>query len=356
MFLEKYEPRNFREFIGNREQVEEIRKWLKASKKGTLILSGPIGCGKSLAVKLLAKELGYEIVESHASDDRNKEYMGELINASKQAGIFSRKKIILLEDLEVMESKKNLSVLAKESACPVVIIAENPYELGIPSLLRTSKSVKFGKPGKEDMHRFLRNICGKENIDTDPVTLNSIVLGCDGDLRAALIDLEIYQKGSRERSANIFDAVRSVFRGEIPEDTDVHQILMWVSENIPNEFRTAQEIASAYEQLAKADLFMARIIKRQSWSLQKYVPHVLGKGMKLSRKSRLQTFTTYRPPTWTRRLNRQTAEKIATHNHVAVKDATQYMPVLKNLVDDNEFCNYMGLDEDDIEVVRNFRL
>eukprot|EP01052_Picozoa_sp_SAG31_P043522 SAG31_NODE_7277_length_1736_cov_2.010996_1_plen_287_part_10 len=46
-------------------------KWLKPSDHNVLVITGPVGCGKSAAVRAVARELGYSVIESNASDKRS---------------------------------------------------------------------------------------------------------------------------------------------------------------------------------------------------------------------------------------------------------------------------------------------
>ena len=98
MLLDKYEPKVAKQILGNQKQASEIARWLGSWKKGqALIVYGPTGSGKSLSIKIVAKQLGFEIMESHAGEERGKSDIEEIISVSKQQGIFSRKKIILID-------------------------------------------------------------------------------------------------------------------------------------------------------------------------------------------------------------------------------------------------------------------
>jgi replication factor C large subunit len=348
MIIEKYTPRTTREIAGNRKQVDEIKKWVTGWKKGALLLWGPPGCGKTLAVKLIAGELGYSLLESNASDVRDKHEMERIISSSKQSGVFGRKCIILVEDMEILESKIYVARLIKESRQPVIFVTENPYELGMASVVKGCKSVRFDKIDRLTMASHLKQICLKEGLKAD---VAAIVSSSEGDMRAALIDLEV-NASLRERSSNIFDAVRGVFNGKRVDDIDAHSLMFWLSENIPNEFRRSDEIAAAYECLSKADLFMARIIRRQSWSMQKYVIDLFS-GVAQARRTRKMLLTTYRPPTHRAGPNRRTLAKIGGMMHIASKKSNQYLPLMAALAEDEEFCNAMGFDEDDIEFLES---
>jgi replication factor C subunit 1 len=100
MWTTKFAPRNVGEIIGNTNFVRDIMEWLrdwndviiKGRKKDVkfnankskdnwatsnvnaraILVSGPPGIGKTTAIRLIAKTMGYELIEQNASDVRNK--------------------------------------------------------------------------------------------------------------------------------------------------------------------------------------------------------------------------------------------------------------------------------------------
>jgi DNA polymerase III delta prime subunit len=66
---EKYAPKSLNEFVGNEESKYKVTEWLqnfRKQKAGTplaLLIVGPSGVGKSILVKLLADEYGYDLTE-----------------------------------------------------------------------------------------------------------------------------------------------------------------------------------------------------------------------------------------------------------------------------------------------------
>lgn len=69
--LDFLEPKSTLDIIGNKSQVDQIKKFLKNfhsnlkdfNNKKALIIIGNPGIGKTTTVRLVAKELGYAIVE-----------------------------------------------------------------------------------------------------------------------------------------------------------------------------------------------------------------------------------------------------------------------------------------------------
>jgi len=357
MLLEKYEPKALNQILGNQRQALEIVKWLASWKKGrALLIYGPTGSGKSIAVRLAANQSGFEIMESHAGEERGKSDIEEIINASKQQGIFSRKKIILVEDISVIESKKTLAALASESLCPIVFVADS-YD---PSLAKYCKQIRFQKIDNATMLRFLKYVCGREGIDIGDSILDNIVKSCNGDVRASLMDLDIareagkkFQTVRRDQARTIFEIAKLIFNNEKDEARKLAEqqpdtLMLLVASNILQEHRDIESIAYAYDSLSKADLFRSRIIKRQSWGLQKYLIDLMIYGM--PRKRRV-TLASYQPPA-KEKLNPATLEKIANKFHISKKGAARYMGVISLFIDNNEFIKEMDFDEGDIQFIK----
>ncbi|MCX6815278.1 MAG: AAA family ATPase [Candidatus Aenigmarchaeota archaeon] len=348
--LKKYEPKTTSQILGNQKQVAEIIKWLGRWKRSNaLLVTGPTGSGKSIAIRLVAKHLDMDIVESHGDDERNKAELENMISMSRQQGVFARKKLILIEDIDVLENKRTLGKLIEESSWPVVFTADSYVTL--PSVVQ----IKFQKVKNEEMFRLLKYVCSEEGMKISDTDLNNIVKSSDGDVRAALIDITVGNfASSRSQTANIFNVMKAIFSKsenakKIAEKESVDTIMAWVDSNILQEHKDVESIAAAYDALARADMIRARIIKRQSWSLQKYILDTLIYGM--PRKKRI-TLGYYQPPTRLRR-NEEILEKIAGKLHISKKEAAKQMTLFSVILNE-KVIDDLEMDEDDVRAVRSF--
>ncbi|GAG18052.1 unnamed protein product, partial [marine sediment metagenome] len=143
-------------------------------KKKAILIHGPSGCGKTSAVYALGSELGLEIIELNASDFRNKEQINSVAGAaSQQMSLFGKEKLILIDELDGIAGRKDyggvpaLVKVIKESAFPVVITANNPYDNKFSSIRNKSELLQFKILGVNDVFRILENVCNKEGIEYD---------------------------------------------------------------------------------------------------------------------------------------------------------------------------------------------
>jgi len=58
--------------------------------------------------------------------------------------------------------------------------------------------------------------------------------------------------------------------------------MQWINENLPRQISDPEDLWRAYEALAKADVYMGRIVKSGSWDLLPYVIELMTAGVSLA--------------------------------------------------------------------------
>ncbi len=370
MLLEKYRPKSLKEVIGNAKQVAEIKDWLKSWKRGdALIVFGPPGCGKSLCVELIAKEGGYELVQSHATDDRGYKELQVLLESSGQQSLLARKKIMFIDELEMLDSAKGVTEIIGGSSCPVILATSNPYEQKLAYLRKQCRLCKFDKIRADSIAAFLRSVCSKESISCGDAAISQLSKMCNGDVRSAMLDLECAAVNNancmhRDKEENIFETLKILFKtldlsnsryAIGSSEKPAGELMLWLEENIPNEYEDAGDIASAYDCLSKADVVSSRIIRRQSWSLQKYVSSHLC-GVSFAKNASYKKFTAYSfPRTRTAKKFDGVAEKLSTRLHASRKDSLQYACLILLLAKRTGVAKSLGLNEDDVAALKEIK-
>jgi replication factor C large subunit len=159
---------------------------------------------------------------------------------------------------------------------------------------------------------------------------------CKGDIRSAINDLQsicldkkqidiqsLGVLGYRDREKIIFDALREIFKTSniqsIKEtmshlDESPDSILLWLSENLPNEYRDINDLVKGYDALSKADIFLGRTYRRQNYGLWSYACDIMNGGVATA-KTHNYPNEKYNFPTWLRELknsksNRDTRDSI----------------------------------------------
>lgn len=326
MWVVKYKPKNLSEYVGQKEAVETFLRWIKNWKQGkSLLFHGPPGTGKTCLIETFTKENNYELIEMNASDFRDRKQIEEILGQSmKQASLFGRKKIFLIDEIDGLAGREDLGgvgaiiKIIKESRFPAVLTCNNPYDQKLRTLREYCHLVQFKKFSVFDIEKRLKQIVENEGIEIEKEILRQFVKRSEGDLRASIIDLESMSHGRkkiaqndleilsyREREQSIFNALMMIFKTKSAlaaklainnVDKDPEEIFWWIENNIANEYEAPEEIARAFDKLSKADLFRQRIKSRQNWKFLAYMIDLMTGGVATSKKEMYRKFTRYQYP------------------------------------------------------------
>ncbi len=367
----KYTPKTSQDIIGQEDNIAKLKHFItnyKTIKKNAVFVYGPLGTGKTSAIHALAQELNYDLLELNSSDARNKDAMNSFLKSSLgQQSLFMRPKIILIDEVDNFSGRKDrggLALLAKsleKSSFPVIVTANDPFESKFKALRKVSLMVEFEKVSHAEIFLHLQMICQKEGIEAEEKALKSIARQCDGDVRAALIDLttlaaagtvtydELKHLSDRKRTETIFHALNIIFKATSSEvaktafqttDLKADEVLLWLDENVPKEYTTAKALAKSYEMIARADIFKRRIMRRQHWRYLVYVFDLLSVGVSMSKEKKSPTFVEYKRPSRLLKMwmaknklakRREIAAKLADATHTSTRVAFKQIPYLQHI-------------------------
>ncbi|KAG2313505.1 hypothetical protein Bca52824_025062 [Brassica carinata] len=281
LWVDKYQPRSASEVCGNTESVKLMNEWLgqwhergfQPSKdfsssdedksqdgdyncsesdsdseniggedrlKNVLLIVGPVGSGKSAAVHACAKEQGFKILESNASECRSGAVVRQKFGEALKSYSLSRsleplfnsctdgigvedvievapllhiqndranlKPLILFEDVDISFGEDRglvsaIQQIAEKAKGPVVLTA-NDKNHGLPDNLERIE-VCFSLPSTEELFSHLSSVCAAEEVIVDPGSLEQLTIFSSGDIRKALMQLQFWfqSKSRRARKA-----------------------------------------------------------------------------------------------------------------------------------------------------------
>lgn len=285
MLVEKYKPGRVGDIAGHREAIVKISKWLGSWKRGgkALLLHGPTGVGKTALVHALAAQRGDDLIEMNASDYRSAKRIAESIGRSvAQQSLVKRGKIFLIDEIDGLSGNADRGGVAEviktieKSAYPIVLTANEPHGPKLRPLRKRCVSVELKRLPAADVERYIAKIAAKEKIPIEPAALREIARISNGDLRAAMNDLESLACGSkiraedtanlglRESSSSVHDALGKIFGASSIEeardalgtaDVDADEMFWWIEGNALAEFSRPVDVAAMFEALAAADMF-----------------------------------------------------------------------------------------------------
>jgi len=288
MFVDKYKPRRAEDVVGQRDAVVKASKWLASWKRGSkaLLLHGPTGTGKTALVHALAAQRGDDLIEMNASDYRSAKQIAESIGLSvEQRSLVKRGKIFLIDEIDGLSGNSDRGGVAEvvkliaRSAYPIILTANDAKAGKLKALKKSSVAVALKPLADLDVERHLGKVASKEKIDIEPNALHEIARMAKGDMRAAMNDLESLVRGRRitkadtadlgvrERESDARTALAEIFAAAGLKDAraalknagvDAEELFWWIEGNLLAEFVRPEEIAAAFEALAKADMFRRR--------------------------------------------------------------------------------------------------
>ncbi len=396
LFSLKYAPQNSSELVGQPLALAQLKDFIlnyKKQKQKSALIYGPIGNGKTSSVYALANELKYDILEINSSEVRNEENMSSFLNAALgQQSLFFTPKIILIDEIDNISGTHDRGCIpaltkALEKSCfPVILTANDPFDSKFSGLRKCSKMIEYGKLDYKSIVQILQNICTKENIVAEEKALSALSRQADGDVRSALIDLqvlsaaenkllysEITSLSDRKRTDTIMNALVKIFKSSTVDnalpalddiDMDLNEVFLWLDENLPKEYLSPSALAKAYEHLSRADVFNHRIKRWQHWRFLVYINNFLTAGISSAKEKRNTEFVEYKPTTRILKLwmakqklakKKEIAEKLGVATHTSAKASFEYVPYLQQLVKKGggeAIIKELGLNEEEVEWLR----
>jgi len=236
LWNEYYSPTSEDELVISKMKVKSIKTWLADSFEKLqlsveaprlLVLSGPPGCGKTTALRVLAKELEFSILEwinpvhlnwknSHEeileySIPRMREFREFLLTCGRYQDLTisnkqTSKKLLLIKDMPFLfgEAQRHqfTSIIQDFLSCTrflATLIISNDQSSSIDHFLLADllksplvSSVNFPPISVGAMRKALSRVLSKENLELDANTLTNFCDATSGDLRQAIHSLQFH--------------------------------------------------------------------------------------------------------------------------------------------------------------------
>lgn len=401
-WVEKYKPSRIEEIVGQPQAIRVMLEWANDWAKGkpdkpALLLYGSSGTGKSAAAVALSREFGWDLIELNASDRRTFEVIKNVAGTAATTGtLFSGAKgrrLVVLDEADNVygvADRGGYRAIAEMLAMtqnPVILIANDQYS--IPANVKVfCISVNFRKLTNDSIVGVLSRVCKAEKIDAEPLALKVIAETANGDLRAAINDLQAVAMGKqkltvkdlalykRDREVNVFEFLSKLMRATSAKearellwliDKPPDDAIAWISENVPRILTDPEDLERVYEALSRADVFLGRARRGQAYRFWGYAGDLMTAGVALSREGEIK-FQKYQVPRPSmlmartravRAVRDSLAKKIARYCHTSSRVVRKlFFPYFSVVFKHDKtsaakIASELGLDEEEISYLKN---
>jgi DNA polymerase-3 subunit gamma/tau len=215
----KYRPQTFSDMVGQSAAVRVLKESLREGRLGhAYLFSGPRGCGKTSAARLVAKTLNCEnltdahepcgkcqscvatalgehldVIEIDGASNRGVGEIRDLKSHVNLKPLASKNKVYIIDEVHMLTEQAFNALLKtlEEPPANVYFLLATTEPHKVPVTIRSRcQHIPFHRISMEDMICRIEHICKEENITADRDAVWEVARSADGALRDALSFME----------------------------------------------------------------------------------------------------------------------------------------------------------------------
>ncbi|HUH79283.1 MAG TPA: replication factor C large subunit [Methanoregula sp.] len=303
-WTEKYRPAHLADIVGNTSAVRQIAGWAKGWSRHAkpLLLYGKPGIGKTSSAYALANDMGWEVIELNASDQRTAGVIERIAGEGSATASLTgaSRKLIVIDEADNLQGTsdrggaKAIVECIKQARQPLILIANDLYGIS-PEIRSRCEPVQFRAIPARSIAPRLRYLCSAEKVSCTDAAIHAIAESAEGDVRSAVnmlyasaigrdrIDDAQVHTSQKDERVSIFSLISATFAKTTDrelmrlsrevEDTP-ETVEQWLEGSIPL-LRDAASMAAAYRNLARADEYLGYTYRRQYHTLWRYAGAIM---------------------------------------------------------------------------------
>lgn len=387
-WAEKYRPAHLADIVGNTTAVRQMADWAKTwtKKSRPLLLYGKPGIGKTSSAWALASDMGWEVIELNASDQRTAAVIERIVGSGSTTASLTgaSHKLIVLDEADNLQGTadrggaKAIVDCINRAQQPVILIANDLYGLS-PEIRNRCEPVQFKAVQARSIVPRLKYLCSTEKVLCSDTALRVIAESAEGDIRSAVnmlyasaigrttLDDDQVHTSQKDERVSIFTLITALFGRNTDEelirlswevDDTPETIEQWVEGSV----HMIPDIAGtelAYRYLSRADEYLGYTYRRQYHTLWRYATAIMllgvadatgGKGlhMRIMPPERWQKMSTAKKQ---KSIRVSTLNKVAALMHIPQNTLReQYLTTLSLLVEHDPagFARDLSFDADQL--------
>lgn len=307
-WAEKYRPAHLADIVGNTTVVRQMADWAKTwtKKSRPLLLYGKPGIGKTSSAWALANDMGWEVIELNASDQRTAAVIERIAGTGSTTASLTgaSHKLIILDEADNLQGTADRGGARAIVDCinqaqqPVILIANDLYGLS-PEIRNRCDPVQFKAVQARSIVPRLKYLCSAEKVSCSDTALRVIAESAEGDIRSAvnmlyasaigrttLSDDQVHTSQKDER-VSIFTLITALFGRNTDEelmrlswevDDTPETIEQWVEGSV-HLISDISGTGLAYRYLSRADEYLGYTYRRQYHTLWRYATAIMLLGV-----------------------------------------------------------------------------
>lgn len=317
-YIDNFEPSQIKDIFGNLPEIQRLLETLKNDPYNTYIISGPNGIGKSSAIKVILKELNYDVIFYDSVTYNNESIIDKLVNLNhnnilcRMNNIKPKITALVIDNFDHITLSNEKTIIEnlldfnlKNKKIPIIFIINNSSYKILEEFKKKNMVFTFNLLTTTETKKYCYYILNKlkitcnENILLKIINFAqkdirrlklllqdiSITMTNKGELTDAYLNQYIKHSELKNKDFNLFESYKDM----LISSTDFKKILLLyndekvllpliVHENcykdifskkipIKEKVRLCKQIS---EYISKGDVIETDIYSFQSWHLQNY--------------------------------------------------------------------------------------